>query len=101
MAEPGGGTIRLDRFLWFARIVKTRDVAQALARSGRLRLDGRVVDRAAAEVRLGSVLAFAAPGGRVRAVRVAALPARRGPPAEGRACYVDLLEMEPPPVAVD
>ena len=98
MAERAAdGSMRLDRFLWFARIVPSRDVAQGLATSGRLRLDGRVVERAAAAVRVGSVLAFATPGGRVRAVRVALLPARRGPPAEGRACYVDLLDMEPPP----
>ena len=89
--------MRLDRFLWFARIVKTRVVAQDLATSGRLRLDGRPVERASASVRVGNVIAFAVPGGRVRALRVAALPPRRGPPAEGRACYVDLLEMEPPP----
>lgn len=84
--------MRLDRFLWFARLVKTRTVAQGLATAGRLRLDGRPVDRAAAPVRIGAVIAFATPSGHVRAVRVAALPARRGPPAEGRACYADLLE---------
>lgn len=93
--ENGGGSMRLDRFLWFARLCRTRGAAQDLAASGRLRLDGRVVERAAAAVRVGTVIAFATPGGRVHALRVAALPARRGPPAEGRACYLDLLEMEP------
>jgi ribosome-associated heat shock protein Hsp15 len=87
-----GATMRLDRFLWFARLVKTRSIAQALATAGHLRLDGRPIDRAAASVRVGAVIAFATPSGRVRAIRVAALPARRGPPAEGRACYTDLLE---------
>lgn len=94
MAEKTGaeGSMRLDVFLWHARIVKTRAIAQALATAGRLRLDGRPVDRAAAPVRIGVVIAFATPAGRVRAIRVEALPARRGPPAEGRACYSDLLE---------
>jgi ribosome-associated heat shock protein Hsp15 len=92
LAEGVGETMRLDRFLWFARLVKTRTVAQALASAGHLRLNGRPVDRAAAPVRIGAVIAFATPSGRVRAIRVAALPARRGPPAEGRACYLDLLE---------
>lgn len=87
-----GGGMRLDRFLWFARIVKTRAVAQQVAAGGRLRIDGCAVDRPAAPVRIGSVLAFAAPGGRVRALRVVALPARRGAPDEGRACYIDLFE---------
>ena len=84
--------MRLDRFLWFARIVKTRGVAQDLAASGHLRLDGRAVDKAAAAVRIGCVIAFATPSGRIRAVRVEALPTRRGPAEEARCCYVDLIE---------
>lgn len=89
MAEPGGA-LRLDRFLWFARIAKTRGFAQAMATSGHLRIDGRPVDRAAAPVRIGNVLTFAAHGNRVRVLRVEAIPARRGPAAEARACYTDL-----------
>ena len=90
MAEPPGAAMRLDLFLWFARIVKTRSFAKGLATAGHMRLDGRVIDRAAAPVRIGSVLTFATHRGDVRAIRVLALPARRGPPAEGRACYQDL-----------
>jgi ribosome-associated heat shock protein Hsp15 len=82
-------SLRLDKFLWFARIVKTRALAQALAEQGRIRLGGRVVDRAHAPVRVGDVLSFAQRGV-VRVLRVEALPARRGPPAEARALYVDL-----------
>jgi ribosome-associated heat shock protein Hsp15 len=79
-------SLRLDKFLWFARIVKTRGQAQALAEEGRLRIDGRVVDRAHAPVRVGEVLSFALRG-EVRVLRIEALPARRGPPAEARALY--------------
>lgn len=82
--------MRLDRFLWFARIVKTRSAAQAMASDGHLRLNGRAVDRAAAPVRIGCILTFAQHG-RVRVLRVEVLPARRGPPAEARACYQELL----------
>lgn len=84
--------MRLDRFLWFARIVKTRGIAHDMAASGRVRIDGRAVDKPAALVRIGSVVAFATPSGHVRALRIAVLPQRRGPPEEGRACYEDLLE---------
>lgn len=84
-------TLRLDKFLWFARIVKTRALAQALAEGGRLRIGGRVIDRAHAPVRVGDVLSFAQRG-EVRVLRIAALPARRGPPAEARALYADLSE---------
>jgi ribosome-associated heat shock protein Hsp15 len=82
-------TLRLDRFLWFARIVKTRALAQALAEEGRIRIAGRVVDRAHAPVRVGDVLSFAQRGA-VRVLRIEALPARRGPPAEARALYCEL-----------
>ena len=82
-------TLRLDKFLWFARIVKTRALAQALAEDGRLRLNGRAVDKAHAPVRVGDVLTFARHGA-VRVLRIEALPARRGPPAEARALYCEL-----------
>jgi ribosome-associated heat shock protein Hsp15 len=83
--------IRLDRFLWFARIVKTRALAQALAEGGRLRISGRVVDRAHAPVRIGDVLSFAVHG-TVRVLRIEALPTRRGPPAEARTLYSEVSE---------
>jgi ribosome-associated heat shock protein Hsp15 len=81
--------VRLDTFLCFARIVKSRTLARALAEGGHMRLDGRVVDRGHALVRIGSVLAFPLHG-QVRILRVEALPVRRGPVAEARACYSDL-----------
>jgi ribosome-associated heat shock protein Hsp15 len=84
-------TIRLDKFLWFARIVKTRALAQTMAEGGRLRLAGRVVDRAHASVRVGDVLSFAQRG-QVRVLRIEALPVRRGPPAEARALYSEVEE---------
>ncbi len=82
-------SLRLDKFLWFARIVKTRALAQTMAEGGRLRLNGRVVDKAHAAIRIGDVLGFARHGS-VRVIRIEALPARRGPPAEARALYSEL-----------
>jgi ribosome-associated heat shock protein Hsp15 len=82
-------SLRLDKFLWFARIVKTRALAQALAEEGRIRIAGRIVDRAHTPVRVGEVLSFAQRG-QVRVLRVEALPSRRGPPAEARALYSEL-----------
>ena len=83
--------LRLDKFLWFARIVKTRALAQSLAEDGRIRLGGRIVDRAHAPVRAGDVLSFAIHG-KVRVLRIETLPSRRGPPAEARALYAELGE---------
>lgn len=90
-AVAEGESLRLDKFLWFARIVKTRGQAQQLAEEGRLRLGGRVIDRAHAPVRVGDVLSFAQRGS-VRIIRVLALPLRRGPPAEARLLYSDLSD---------
>jgi ribosome-associated heat shock protein Hsp15 len=83
--------LRLDKFLWFARIVKTRSLAQTLAEQGRLRISGRVAERAHTAVRVGDVLSFALRG-EVRVLRIEALPVRRGPPAEARTLYTELPE---------
>ena len=90
-AVAEGDSLRIDKFLWFARIVKTRSLAQDLAEQGRLRLGGRVIDRAHAPVRVGDVLTFAVHG-KVRVISIDALPRRRGPPAEARLLYSDLEE---------
>ena len=86
----GAEAMRLDRYLWFTRLAKTRDVAQALACDGRLRIDGRAIDRAHAPVRVGNILTFFH-AGRVRVLRVEALPGRRGPATEAHACYQELV----------
>jgi ribosome-associated heat shock protein Hsp15 len=87
MAE---GALRLDKFLWFARIAKTRTAAQAIVEKGRVRIDGRVVERTAMPVKVGSVLTFAQ-GDRVRVLRVESLPIRRGPAPEAATCITDLV----------
>jgi ribosome-associated heat shock protein Hsp15 len=84
-----GPSQRLDKFLWFARLTKTRALAQALAEDGHLRIDGRVVDRAHTAVRPGNVLSFPLHG-RVRVIRIEALADRRGPAAAAGALYADL-----------
>jgi len=82
--------MRLDRFLWYARLSASRTIAQDLAASGHLRIDGRATTKPAALVRVGTVLTYPAYGGRIAIIRIEALPARRGPPAEARATYTDL-----------
>lgn len=84
-------SLRLDKFLWFARIVKTRALAQQLAEGGRIRIGGRIIDRAHAAIRVGDVLSFAQRD-TVRVLRIEALPERRGPPAQARALYTELGE---------
>ena len=83
--------MRLDRYLFFIRLVKSRTLAQALIEAGHVRIDGRRVAKASEEVRAGSVIALPLRG-KVRVLRVLTLPPRRGPASEARACYEELGE---------
>ena len=78
--------MRIDRLLWQLRLTKTRTLAQALVGTGHARRNGVRVERASQEVREGDVLTLPLRSG-VRVIEVLALPVRRGPPAEARACY--------------
>lgn len=91
--------MRLDRFLWFARLSSSRALARALVESGHLRIGGRATAKPAADVRPGDVLTFPTQRGAVRVVRVEALPGRRGPAAEARACYAELTPPAANPIA--
>ncbi len=81
--------MRLDRFLWFARFARTRSAAQLLAGDGHVRISGRPATSRHSPVRIGDVLTFIR-GQQVQVIRLVALPRRRGPAAEARACYDDL-----------
>jgi ribosome-associated heat shock protein Hsp15 len=81
--------VRIDRFLFFIRLVKSRTLAQALVETGHVRIDGRRVEKSSDEVRVGSIVALPLPG-RVRVLRVLSLPQRRGPAPEARSCYEEL-----------
>ena len=81
--------MRLDRYLFFIRLAKSRTLAQAPIEEGYVRIDGKRVAKPAEEVSVGSILALPLHG-RVRVLRVTALPARRGPPSEARTAYEEI-----------
>jgi ribosome-associated heat shock protein Hsp15 len=83
--------LRLDRYLFFIRLVKSRTLAQAIIQAGNIRIDGKRVAKTSEEVRVGSVVALPLHG-QVRILRVIALPQRRGPASEARTCYEELGE---------
>ena len=87
--------LRIDKWLWFARLAKTRTLAQKLAVSGRVRVNRQKNGTAAHPVKVGDVLTIAFDAS-VRVLRVAALGARRGPATEACLLYEDL---SPPPSA--
>lgn len=91
MKDTEPSSQRLDKWLWCARFFKSRSLAAALCAAGRLRLGGRVIDKAHAGVRAGDILTF--PLGRgIKVVRVLALAERRGPAPEARSLYEVLGE---------
>jgi ribosome-associated heat shock protein Hsp15 len=88
-------SIRLDKWLWQARFVKSRALAQRLIADGAVRLNAARVLKPATTVRVGDGLSFAQ-GGRVRALRILALGTRRGPATEARTLYVELGQAAAP-----
>lgn len=87
---------RVDRWLHVTRLMKTRALAAALARSGRLRLDGVHVRKPGHRLRRGQVLTFVK-AGRVWTVRVLDFAPRRLPAHKAVRLYEDLS----PPKAAD
>lgn len=88
-AGAHGPSLRIDKFLWFARLAKSRSVAQKMAEDGHIRLNGRRIERSHAPVRPGDLITFPHASG-VRVVRIIELPGRRGPASEAQACYEEL-----------
>lgn len=85
-------SVRIDKWLWFARFVKSRSLAQKLCESGRVDLNGRKVTRSHQMVRPGDVLTLRLEPWR-RTVTVRAPGERRGPAPEAQTLYD---EPEPP-----
>jgi len=81
-----GATLRLDKFLWHARLCKTRSLAGRLCAAGVVELGGAIVLRAAQPVRIGDLLAISHGGWR-RQIEVLGLGERRGPAPEAQLLY--------------
>jgi ribosome-associated heat shock protein Hsp15 len=77
---------RIDKWLWHARVVRTRSDAAALAASGHVRVNGRRVLAASQPVRLGDVITLALDRA-VRVLEVAGFCERRGGAQTARALY--------------
>jgi ribosome-associated heat shock protein Hsp15 len=92
-AEPAASTQRLDKWLWFARVVKTRALAAQLVQGGKVRVNRIRAVKSSHAVRPGDVLTIVV-SGRVRLLRVLELSSRRGPPTAARLLY-EVLAAEP------
>lgn len=87
------GSQRIDKWLFFARVVKSRSLAAKLVQSGAVRVNAVKIDQPAVLVKPGDGLTISLER-KVLVYRVLAEGTRRGPAEEARTLYEDLT---PPP----
>nr|WP_323779947.1 RNA-binding S4 domain-containing protein [Amylibacter sp.] len=87
-------TIRIDKWLWFARFFKSRSLSTKLVAGGHMRVNSERVIKGSFGVGVGDVLTFPQ-GDHVRVIEVVALGERRGPAPEAQALYLDLSPPQP------
>jgi ribosome-associated heat shock protein Hsp15 len=80
---------RIDKWLWHARLVRTRSAAAALAGAGYVRVNGARIDAPGHMVRPGDVITVALDR-RVRVLKVTGFAERRGPAATAASLYENL-----------
>jgi ribosome-associated heat shock protein Hsp15 len=85
---------RLDKWLYCARLAKTRTGAARLIEEGKVRVNGVRALKPSRLVQPGNVVT-ATPSGRLRVVRVLAAAERRGPASAAQTLYEDLTPQAP------
>lgn len=88
MKPAPGERLRIDKWLWHARMAKSRTLAGKLVEAGRVRLNGRRIDGADRLVQPGDILTLGLPQATL-VLQISALGERRGPASEARLLYVD------------
>ena len=96
--NAAAGQQRLDKWLWFARIARSRALAADMAARGRVRVNGQRATQASRAVRVGDVLTINA-NGRILVLRIAGLGAKREAYPLARTLYEDIAA--PPAGAED
>lgn len=82
---------RIDKWLWHARVVRTRSAATALANEGHVRINGQRIDAASRPVKPGDVVTVALDRS-VRVLKVTGFAERRGPADDAQGLWEDLTE---------
>ena len=86
-------TRRVDQWLFFSRLTKSRSLAGRLVTTGKVRLNKEKLVKPSQTVKEGDVIT-AMINNRVRVIRVEALGTRRGPASEAQLLYTDLTPKE-------
>ncbi len=92
-AASPAGTQRLDKWLWFVRVIKTRSAAQRLIADGAVRVNRNRVDKMSHNLKCGDVITITLDR-RVRVLKMVAPGVRRGSATDAQVLYEDLT---PPP----
>lgn len=87
--SPAVATQRLDRWLWFARIVRSRTAAAGLIEEGKVRVNRTKIEKPGTCVKVGDVVTVVAHH-RVRVLEVQAAGHRRGPPREAHTLFNEI-----------
>ncbi len=82
-------SLRLDKWLWYARFFKTRSIAQKVITSGKVRVDQTKVSKASTAIRAGQVLTFPQ-ADIIKVIRILELGERRGPAPQAQCLYEDM-----------
>ncbi len=94
---------RIDKWLFFARVVKSRSLAARLVQAGRVRVNREKAEQASHLVKAGDTLTITLDR-RVLVYRIVAPGVRRGPAEEARLLYEDVSPPAPdrsaPPDAI-
>lgn len=86
---------RIDRWMWCARFFKTRSIAARFVGTGKVRVNGTRVTKAAHQVRPGDVLTFPL-GDRIRIIEVVTFVEKRGSATIAATLYDDQSPLAPP-----
>lgn len=93
--QPPPDSIRVDKWLWAARVFKTRSLASTACDGGKVDVNAEAA-KPAKRVRSGDLIEVTLPRGRRRILRVTGVGERRGSPEAARQLYEDLTPPEPP-----
>jgi ribosome-associated heat shock protein Hsp15 len=89
LERDAASRLRVDKWLWHARVTKTRTLAARLVSDGHVRINGQRVAAPGKPVKAGDVVTIALER-TVRVIKVVGLGERRGPASEAAHLYEDL-----------
>jgi len=84
---------RVDKWLWHARVVRTRTAASGLAGTGRVRINGARIDAPSRAVKAGDVVTIALE--RVRVLKVRGFADKRGSATDASLLFEDISQPSP------